>query len=135
MEVRREGVEGRCEGEEGRYGGPGGVEGRREGMEVNEEGRCEGEEGRCGGEEGRCGMLWYIAFALLNHFCTLFVPSPSHTPHPQTSSPSQVQTVEALFGREGECSSRLVWNNGVSESFSSKPGDLVWQKLDTCTST
>ena len=79
-------------------------------------------------------MLWYIAFALLNHSCTLCTLPLPH-PTPSNLLTSQVQTVEALFGREGECSSRLVWNNGVSESFSSKPGDLVWQKLDTCTST
>jgi len=46
-----------------------------------------------------------------------------------------VKAVEALFGQEGVRFSILVWSNGVSESFSSKPGDLAWQKLDTCNST
>lgn len=46
---------------------------------------------RGGGKEGRCGMLWYIAFALLNHSCTLCtLPLPHHTlkpPHlPGTNS-------------------------------------------------
>ena len=29
----------------------------------------------------------------------------------------------------------LVWNNGLSESFSSKPLDLVWQRITACCST
>jgi len=62
--------------------------------------------------------------------------TPSHpSSHPHTLISSQVKAVEALFGQEGVRFSILVWSNGVSESFSSKPGDLAWQKLDTCNST